>query len=89
MASLRREVLRGYKCLMRARLVAFKGDTQMLEASRAQLRVEFNKNKGLSEPSKIGGCEYRQRLYFSGSCVILSWLYHTTALHRIVLHYSF
>jgi len=39
---------------MRVRLVAFKDDTAMLEASREQLRVEFNKNRAVNDPSKIG-----------------------------------
>lgn len=54
MASLRREVLGGYKRLMRVRLIAFKDDSTMLEASKVQLRVEFNKNKAVTDPSKIG-----------------------------------
>ncbi|CAM9832044.1 unnamed protein product [Pylaiella littoralis] len=55
MASLRREVLGGYKRLMRVRLIAFKDDSTMLEASKVQLRVEFNKNKAVTDPSKIAG----------------------------------
>lgn len=54
MASLRREVLGGYKRLMRARLSAFKGDTTMLGASKEQLRIEFVKNQGVTDPAKIG-----------------------------------
>lgn len=59
MASLRREVLGGYRRLMRVRVVAFKGDSTMLEASKEQLRIEFNKNKAITDPSKIG--DLRQR----------------------------
>ncbi|CAM9747025.1 unnamed protein product [Ectocarpus sp. 4 AP-2014] len=55
MASLRREVLGGYRRLMRVRVVAFKGDTTMLEASKQQLRIEFNKNKAVTDPSKLAG----------------------------------
>lgn len=54
MASLRREVLGGYRRLMRARLTAFKGDTTMLNASKAQLRIEFSKNKEVTDPKRIG-----------------------------------
>lgn len=54
MASLRREVLGGYRRLMRVRLVAFKDDSTMLNASKEQLRIEFNKNRGITDPSKIG-----------------------------------
>lgn len=54
MASLRREVLGGYKRLMRVRLVAFKDDSAMLDAAKQQLRIEFNKNRGVTDPSKIG-----------------------------------
>lgn len=54
MASLRREVLGGYKRLMRVRLSAFKDDSTMIEASKQQLRIEFNKNKAVTDPSKIG-----------------------------------
>lgn len=54
MASLRREVLGGYRRLMRVRLIAFKDDSTVLEASKQQLRTEFNKNKGITDPSKIG-----------------------------------
>lgn len=54
MASLRREVLGGYKRLMRVRTLAFKDDTTMLQASREQLRIEFNKNRAVTDPSKIG-----------------------------------
>ncbi len=39
---------------MRVRLVAFKDDTAMIEAAREQLRVEFNKNRAVTDPSKIG-----------------------------------
>lgn len=39
---------------MRVRLVAFKDDSTMLGASKEQLRIEFNKNKGITDPSKIG-----------------------------------
>eukprot|EP00904_Undaria_pinnatifida_P001093 jgi/Undpi1/10985/HiC_scaffold_30.g13286.m1 len=38
---------------MRVRLTAFKGDTAMIEASKSQLRIEFAKNKALTDPSKI------------------------------------
>ncbi|CBN76009.1 conserved unknown protein [Ectocarpus siliculosus] len=55
MASLRREVLGGYRRLMRVRVVAFEDDTTMLEASKQQLRIEFNKNKAVTDPSKIAG----------------------------------
>ncbi|CAN0090479.1 unnamed protein product [Ectocarpus fasciculatus] len=55
MASLRREVLGGYRRLMRVRVVAFKDDSTMLEASKQQLRIEFNKNKAVTDPSKIAG----------------------------------
>ncbi|CAM9776443.1 unnamed protein product, partial [Ectocarpus fasciculatus] len=55
MASLRREVLGGYRRLMRIRVVAFKDDSTMLEASKQQLRIEFNKNKAVTDPSKIAG----------------------------------
>ncbi|CAN0520173.1 unnamed protein product [Ectocarpus sp. 12 AP-2014] len=55
MASLRREVLGGYRRLMRVRMVAFKDDTTMLEASKQQLRIEFNKNKAVTDHSKIAG----------------------------------
>ncbi|CAM9959230.1 unnamed protein product, partial [Ectocarpus sp. 13 AM-2016] len=54
MASIRREVLGGFRRLMRVRMVAFKDDTTMLEASKQQLRIEFNKNKAVTDPSKIG-----------------------------------
>lgn len=54
MASLRREVLGGYRRLMRVRVVAFKDDSTMLKASKVQLRKEFNKNKAITDPSKIG-----------------------------------
>lgn len=39
---------------MRARLTAFKGDIKMLNASKAQLRIEFSKNKEVADPKKIG-----------------------------------
>lgn len=39
---------------MRVRLAAFKDDSTMIEASKQQLRIEFNKNKAVSDPSKIG-----------------------------------
>lgn len=39
---------------MRARLIAFKGDITMLNASKAQLRIEFSKNKEVADPKKIG-----------------------------------
>lgn len=39
---------------MRARAVAFKDDTTVLEASREQLRIEFNKNRAVTDQSKIG-----------------------------------
>ena len=39
---------------MRVRLVAFKDDSTMLNASKEQLRIEFNKNRGITDPSKIG-----------------------------------
>ena len=55
MTSLRREVLGGYRRLLRARLVAFKGDSTMLAASKQQLRLEFDNNKEIVNPKKIGG----------------------------------
>ncbi|CAM9130699.1 unnamed protein product [Ascophyllum nodosum] len=55
MTSLRREVLGGYRRLLRARLVAFKGDSTMLAASKQQLRLEFDNNKEIVNPKKIAG----------------------------------
>lgn len=72
MASLRREVLGGYRRLMRVRLVAFKDDTAMLEAAKSQLRIEFTKNKDVTDPSKIG--------QQSASLIISSGLVHTYKL---------
>eukprot|EP00903_Cladosiphon_okamuranus_P008801 g8429.t1 len=40
---------------MRVRFIAFKDDSTMLDASREQLRIEFNKNRGITDPSKIAG----------------------------------
>lgn len=77
MALLRREVLGGYRRLMRVRVVAFKDDTTMLEASKQQLRIEFNKNKAVTDPSKIGQQHSRakRRLTVSlpdGKCLTIS-----------------
>lgn len=53
-ASLRRQMLAGYKRVLRARLVAFKEDTLMLEDSRKQLKIEVLKNKDVADPAKLG-----------------------------------
>ena len=71
MASLRREVLGGYRRLMRVRLVVFKDDTAMVEAAKTQLRIEFTKNKDVTDPSKIG--------QWSASLTISSLLVHLSA----------
>lgn len=54
MASLRSQVLGGYKRLLRARMVAFKDDVLMLEKSREQLRLETDKNRAVTDPKQIG-----------------------------------
>ncbi|CAM9901043.1 unnamed protein product [Discosporangium mesarthrocarpum] len=53
MVSMRREVLGGFKRLMRARLEVFREDTQAVDAARETLRAEFMKNSGETDPSKI------------------------------------
>lgn len=72
MASLRREVLGGYRRLMRVRQIAFKDDAAVLEAAKSQLRIEFTKNKDVTDPSKIG--------QWSVSFTISSRLAHTYLL---------
>lgn len=78
MASLRREVLGGYRRLMRVRMVAFKDDSTMIAASKQQLRIEFNKNKAVTDPSKIGEQHSRaraslDRLYrMNGKCLTIA-----------------
>lgn len=54
MASLRGQVLGGYKRLLRARVVAFKDDTFMLQKSKEQLRLETEKNLAVTDPKQIG-----------------------------------
>ena len=50
---LRRAVLGGFKRLMRAREGVFREDALALAQSRVQLRVEFEKNRSVSEPGEI------------------------------------
>lgn len=54
MASLRPQVLGGFKRVMRARAKAFKDDIMMLDAGKQQLREEVLKHKDLTDPAKIG-----------------------------------
>lgn len=54
MASLRAQVLGGYKRLLRARVVAFKDDHLMLFKSKEQLRQETEKNRAVTDPKQVG-----------------------------------
>jgi len=52
--ALRRQVLGGYRRLMKLRKQVFAGDQFAIAASRAQLRQEFLKNKELKDLGEIG-----------------------------------
>ena len=52
--SLRPVVLGCYKRLMRARLVAFNGDTNAIVKSRTELRMHFNNNRTAPPEAVVG-----------------------------------